>query len=124
MRIALIRQRPSIGDVLLLGPLIREIKRTYPGSHLTVITDPTYISGALVTAFEGIPGIDRIDQILARDWTTESNKLIDPSLRFADTEPPYTVSRADKVFDCNAAFMQFERDFNGKTPYGISEFWL
>lgn len=124
MRIALIRQRPSIGDCLLLAPLIYAIKKRYPNSKLTVITDASYISGALPLIFDGIPGVDKIECVPSLEWTTEGNKEIDPSLRSASDIVPYTVRKADIVYDCNSAFMQFERDYRGKTPYGIGEFWL
>jgi ADP-heptose:LPS heptosyltransferase len=113
MRITLVRQAPSIGDCLLLGPLVREIKAQHPGSHLTVITDPTYMSGALVKVFEGIDGVDNIEQIDGFEWN--------PTLPI---EAPYSVRTADKVYDCNTAFLDFERAHAGQPPYGISEFWV
>lgn len=113
MRIALIRQQPSIGDCLLLSPLIRELKAAHPGAHLTVVTDPTYLGGALPKIFEGIPGVDRIDQVTGQEWL--------PGL---PQDAPYSVRTADHVFDCNTAFLDHEREHNGAPPYGIAEFWL
>jgi hypothetical protein len=124
MKIALIRQRPSIGDCLLLAPLIRAIKERHPNSRLTVITDSSYIGGALPRIFEGIPGVDRIECVASTEWTTEGNKVIDPILRTANGDTPHAVKKADLVYDCNSAFMEFERQYHGKTPCGIGEFWL
>jgi len=125
VRIVLIRQRPSIGDCLLLGPLVEAAKHRYPDSKLTVITDATYMGGALPRIFAGLPGVDRVELIDSMEWTTETNREIDPKLRGAATQPlPQTVSRADVVLDCNAAFMLYERLYKGNPPYGIAEFWL
>ena len=124
-RIVVIRQRPSIGDCLLLGPLIRELKNRYPESQLSVITDDNYMGGGLVRVFKGIPGVDRVECIDSKDWTTSLNIQIDRELSGARIKPdPYTVSHADKVYICNADFMVFERQFRGDPPYGIAEFWL
>lgn len=124
-RIVLIRQRPSIGDCLLLSPLVEQLKLHYPDSTLTVITDAHYLGGALPTIFQGITGVDRIETIDSREWTTWDNRNIDPTLFGSATEPlPYTVRTADLTFNCNAAFMEFERAHQGLPPYGISEFWL
>lgn len=125
MRVVVIRQRPSIGDCLLLGPLLREIKTQYPKCTLTVITDPTYMGGALLRVFRGIPGIDRIESIPATEWTTKRNAEIQPDLTFAAQSPfPPTVSKANRVFDCNADFMFYEREQGENASYGIAEFWL
>jgi ADP-heptose:LPS heptosyltransferase len=124
-KIVIIRQRPSIGDCLLLSPLIKQLKVKYPKSLLTVVTDSHYLGGALPTIFRGISGVDKIECIDSREWTTPGNQLVDPTLLGAATKPlPYTVNRADLVLDCNSAFMEFEREYSGITPYGISEFWL
>lgn len=123
-KIVLIRQRPSIGDCLLLGPLIREIKKQHPKDKLTVITDSGYCGGALPRVFAHIPGIDRIETVPSVEWTTPGNRLVDPMLNCAIGDVPISVRNADLVFDCNSGFMQFERDHMGNTPYGISEFWL
>lgn len=123
--IVLIRQRPSIGDALLLAPLINQIKQKFPNHTLTVITDAQYMGGALPTIFRGIPGVDRVECIDSSDWTTRENTMIDLSLRGAATDPlPYTVQNADMVFDCNSAFIQYERVYAGRVPMGIAEFWL
>lgn len=123
-KIVLIRQRPAFGDALLLAPLIKAIKDKYLNSCLTVITDSTYMGGALPLIFESIPGVDRVECVSAMEWTTEGNKLIDPVLNSAGTDVPYTVRKADIIYDCNSAFMSFEREYNGDPPYGIGEFWL
>jgi hypothetical protein len=122
--VVLIRQRPSIGDCLLLGPLIQKIKEKHPKSRLTVVTDLEYASGALKIIFEGLNGVDDIQCISPFEWTTESNKTIDPRYRAAPLQLPHIVSKADFIYDCNTAFIQFERQWNGDTPYGIAEFWL
>lgn len=113
MRLALVRQRPSIGDCLLLSPLIRELKAAHPKAHLTVITDPAYFGGALPKIFEHIPGVDRVDQVTGHEWR--------PGL---PQEAPWSVRTADLVLDCNTAFLDHEREHNGAPPYGIAEFWL
>lgn len=125
MRVVVIRQRPSIGDCLLLGPLLREIKSYHKGCHLTVVTDPTYLGGGLVKVFEGMPFIDKIECINSVDWTTEKNAMIQPEFTLASqTHLPPTISKANKVYDCNADFMLYERDHEGNPPLGIAEFWL
>ncbi len=125
MKTVIIRQRPSIGDCLLLSPLVSQLKRKYLDNQVTVITDDRYLGGALPLIFQGIPGVDRIECIDSREWTTALNQQIDPLLFGAAVDPPpYTVETADLVLDCNADFMQFERDYNGMTPYGIARFWL
>jgi len=119
MKTVLIRQRPSIGDCLLLSPLIGQLK------HVTVITDAQYLNGALPLIFQGIPGVDRVECIDSLEWTTPPNQQIDPLLFGAATSPlPYTVKTANLVLDCNAAFIQFEREHAGLPPYGIAKFWL
>lgn len=123
--IVLIRQRPSIGDALLLAPLIGLLKSRFPDYTLTVITDAQYMGGALPIIFEGIPGVDRVERIDSLEWTTRENTQIDPALRGSATEPlPQTVRNASMIFDCNSAFIQFERKHRGNPPYGIAEFWL
>lgn len=124
VRIVIVRQRPGIGDCLLLAPLIREIKFRHPACKLTVLTDSSYMGGALPKVFEGIPGVDRVECINSLEWTTDSNKAIEPLLGAASSDPPYSVQKADIVYDCNGAFMQFERQNRGNTPCGIAEFWL
>lgn len=123
-KIALIRQRPAFGDALLLGPLINAIKSKHLNSCLTVITDATYMLGALPLVFDHINGVDRIECINSIEWTTEDNRAIDPALRASGTEVPYTVKTADIVIDCNSYFIEFERQHHGAAPYGIAEFWL
>lgn len=124
-KLVLIRQRPSIGDCLLLGPVIKEIKARHRFSHLTVITDPNYMGGGLVDVFKGMSDyVDRIEAIDSNEWTTDSNLAIDPQLGGAHGPCPPTVENADKVFDCNGAFMQYERDHGGTPPLGITDFWL
>jgi ADP-heptose:LPS heptosyltransferase len=125
MRIALIRQRPSIGDALLLAPLCREIKQAHPGATLTVLTDSNYAAGALPKIFEGNPWVDRIECVPMTSWTTETNFLINPVLRgMVNEEAPLCITKADKVYDCNAAFMLYEREHMGMPPEGIAQFWL
>jgi len=125
MRVCIIRQRPAIGDCLLLAPLISQVRRKHPKPTITVITDPAYMCGALPTVFGGIPGVDRIECIDSQEWTTEDNRRIDARLQGASTtETPYSVKNADLVLNCNSAFMEFEREHNGRPPYGIAEFWL
>lgn len=124
MRIALVRQRPSIGDCLLLGPLVQELKLRHPDSKLTVITDPLYMGGALPKIFEHMEGVDRIEHIPMMEWTTRDNKAVDGGLAHVPDDPPCTVQRSDLVLDCNGAFISFEREHNGQPPYGIAEFWL
>jgi len=123
-RIVLIRQRPAFGDALLLRPLIKAIKAKYPKSNLTVVTDSTYMGGALPLMFEGMPEVDRVEDIPSIEWTTEGNKVVDPILYAAGKEVPHTISSATIIIDCNSAFIQFERDHRGQAPYGIAEFWL
>ena len=123
--IVLIRQRPSIGDALLLAPVISKM-RAYPEPHtLTVITDAQYMAGALPIIFKGIPGVDRVECIDSHEWTTPGNTQVDMTLRGVATYPlPYTVKTARRVFDCNSSFIEVERAYNGKPPYGIAEHWL
>jgi ADP-heptose:LPS heptosyltransferase len=124
MKTVLIRQRPSIGDCLLLGPLIGQLKTRFTKNNITVITDAGYMSGALPRIFQGISGVDRIECIDPHDWTTASNQQIDGLPPRLCLPIPPTVKSADLVIDCNAAFIQFERDHGGKPPYGIAHFWL
>jgi ADP-heptose:LPS heptosyltransferase len=123
MKVVLVRQRPAFGDALLLGPLIQAIKAKHLNSHLTVITDPTYMAGALPLIFAGIPGVDRIECVSSMEWTTESNKVIEPILCAASMEMPFTAQTADMLLDCNGGYMTFERAHNGDIPFGIQEFW-
>lgn len=122
-RIVIVRQRPAIGDALLLGPLIREVKAKFPKSTLTVITDPLYMAGALPTTFEGIPGVDRVEHIPMTEWTDQANKNVDNGVRMASDELPETIKRADLVLYCNAGYIELERHHKGNPPYGIAEFW-
>lgn len=122
--IVLIRQRPAFGDALLLGPLIKAIKERELNSQLTVITDPNYMCGALPLIFQGVPGVDRVECISAGEWTTESNKRVDPILNGAGSEIPQTARKANILMDCNGGYIGFEREHKGDIPYGIQEFWL
>lgn len=122
-RIVIVRQRPAIGDALLLGPLIREVKAKFPKATLTVVTDPLYMAGALPTIFSGIPGVDRVEHIPMQEWTDMGNKRIDSGLLSASDEVPETIKRADLVLYCNSGFISFEREHSGHPPYGIAEFW-
>jgi ADP-heptose:LPS heptosyltransferase len=125
MQIAIIRQRPSIGDCLLLAPLVGQLKWKFPNSHVTVITDDSYLGGALPLIFQGIPGVDRVECINSFEWTTPPNQQIDPTLRGVATTPlPHTAKTANLVLDCNADFLYFEREHKKVPPYGIAEFWL
>ncbi len=124
MNIVLVRQRPAIGDAVLLSPLITQIKKRYPSSILTVVTDDTYLNGALTVIFEGTPGVDKVEHSAADQWTTESNRQVDGNIPPSSALPPICVQLADIVLDCNGHFVQFERDHGGKPPYGIAEFWL
>ncbi len=122
--IILIRQRPAFGDALLIGPLIRALKNHIPDSRLTVLTDSTYMSGALPLIFKGIPHVDRVECVSSMEWTTDSNKQVDPILNAAGPDVPFSVIHSDVVLDCNGGYMAFEREHNGDIPYGIQEFWL
>lgn len=125
MRIAVIRQRPSIGDCLLLSPLLREIKSKHKDAKITVITDPTYAAGALVRVFEGMKGVvDVVESIPAVEWTTEKNKQLEHVLRAGHGDIPLSVRKADKVFDCNAEFMMYEGREGNNVRQGIAEFWV
>jgi hypothetical protein len=120
----LVRQRPAIGDALLLGPLVQLIKLKYPGERLTVVTDGMYAAGALSSVFALLNGVDRVESISALEWTTESNHRVEPHLPYhADNVPP-VVARARRVFDCNGQFIEFERRHGGDPPHGIAEFWV
>lgn len=123
-KVVLIRQRPAFGDALLLGPLIKAIKNKELNTQLTVVTDPAYMSGALPLIFAGVPGVDRVECVGSMEWTTESNKRVDPILNGAGTEVPYTLQKADVLMDCNGGYIAFEREHQGDIPYGIQEFWL
>jgi ADP-heptose:LPS heptosyltransferase len=100
-----------MGDALLLGPLIRQIKEQHNrirDCHLTVITDGDWEAGCLMDVFRHLPGVDSVESI--------------PSyIPLADSP---TVARADKVFHCNNAFLQYEAAYRGDPPMGIAEFWL
>lgn len=119
-----IRQRPSMGDALLMGPLIRCIKAQHPKSTLTVVTDGLWMSGALMDVFEHLPGVDRVESVPAMEWTTDRHKQLEPALQCAVGDTPVSVQRANLIFDCNSAYIEFERSHNGHPPYGISEFWV
>lgn len=123
IKIVLIRQRPAFGDALLLGPLIQAVRAKHINSHVTVVTDPNYMAGVLPLIFENIAGVDRVECITSMEWTTEGNKRIDPLLYAAGNDMPYTIRNADILLDCNSAFIDFEREYHGDTPYGITEFW-
>jgi Glycosyltransferase family 9 (heptosyltransferase) len=123
MKIVIIRQRPSIGDAILLQPLIREIRAEHPEAEIQAVTDIAYASGALKDAL-WLAGIDKIWNISQFEWTTEGNKCISPQFRSVDGRVPQVIRQADKVYDCNSAFMDYERQCGGKCDLGISEFWL
>jgi ADP-heptose:LPS heptosyltransferase len=123
--VVLIRQRPSIGDALLLAPLIDQLKQKFPDHALTVITDAQYLGGALPIIFRGIPGVDRVECIDSHEWTTPDNQQVDFTLRGAATDPlPHTVKNADMIVNCNSAFIHYERAYKGNPAMGIAEFWL
>lgn len=126
LKIVVIRQRPAFGDALLLQPLLKALREKYPTGHITVVTDPGYMGGALPLMFETMPEVDRVEYIPSLEWTTEENKIVDPILYAAGKDVPFTVSKAKVLLDCNAAFIQFERQHNNRNPppYGIAEFWL
>lgn len=126
LKIVVIRQRPAFGDALLLQPLLKALREKHPTGHITVVTDPNYLGGALPLMFESMPEIDRVEYIPSLEWTTEENKIVDPILYAAGKDTPYTVTKADILLDCNAAFIQFERQYNSRNPppCGIAEFWL
>lgn len=126
LKIVVIRQRPAFGDALLLQPLLKAIREKYANGHITVVTDPDYMGGALSIMFEAMDEVDRVEYVPSLEWTTEENKVVDPVLYAAGKDIPYTVTKADILFDCNAAFIQFERQYNNRNPppYGIAEFWL
>lgn len=123
-KVVLIRQRPAIGDALLLYPLIKAIKTKFLNSYLTVITDSCYCGGALPLIFSQMPEVDQVECIEPMEWTTDSNKRVDPILYAAGKDIPYTIAHADLIFDCNGAFIEFERAYGDEVPYGIAEFWL
>lgn len=124
MNIALVRQRPAIGDALLLGPLIRAVKSRYPQSTLTVVTDDEYAAGALPIIFRGLPEVDRVASVSMHAWTTDSNRDVDDNVRHAGRIAPSCVRNSDLMLDCNGAFIQYERDCSGHPPWGIAEFWV
>lgn len=123
-QIVLIRQRPSIGDCLLLAPLIQAVRERHPDPCVTVVTDSSYMSGALTTVFEHIPGVDKVQDLSPFEWTTQGNKLIDRKYMPVPDTPPLFISKADVVLDANSAFMEYERKHKGNPPLGIAEFWL
>ena len=117
MRPLLIRQRPGIGDALLLSALIREFK-----GGVEVWTDATYANGALVDTFKGIPGVRSVTSIPMTMATTDSNRAVDSTLRHTPPLPP--PRGRQQVFDCNGGFMAYEREHGGYPPLGIAAFWL
>lgn len=124
MHIVLVRQQPSIGDCLLLSPLTREIKRANPEAKLTVITDPSYMGGALLRVFEGNPYVDSVEGIPVSEWVSDAYRPLVAGLTDPDPIIPASIRKANKVFYCDGAFVQYEREHNGQTPLGIAEFWL
>lgn len=111
-KVTLIRQRPGVGDCLLLSPLIREIKKRHPLSKLTVLTDASYMDAALVDVFLGIEGVDRIECEPLKLTQTPGYAL------------PFTARNADHVFNCNNAFLSYEHQTEWHPKLSIAEFWL
>jgi ADP-heptose:LPS heptosyltransferase len=94
---------------------------------LTVITDAEYMAGGMAKIFEHMPLVDRVECIPAREWATQGLLKAEPPLAgLIDprAKAPPTVAKADLIYDCNGAYVQFERDHAGNPPYGIPEFWL
>ena len=81
------------------------------------------LSGAMVDIFRGVPHVDKVFTVPQTEWTTESNRRVDWSVSKSDVSP-IQVRKANKIYDCNGAFIEFERQYNGNPPYGIAEFWL
>jgi ADP-heptose:LPS heptosyltransferase len=122
MKIVLVRQSPGIGDALLLGPLVREIKAKHSESFLTVVTDFGYAGGALKELWKSTEGVDAVHHVPVKEWTTT---VFDRFFYTQKVPPPCAVSEADLAYDCNTAFVEFEQTYvNGNVPYGIAEFWL
>lgn len=97
--IELIRTEPSMGDALLLGPLIRELKVKHPGHKLRVLTSAEYCGGVLYDVFKHNPLVDEV--------------VLSPS-----------GTPADFTYNCDKSFGVFEGAWNGNPPCGIAEFWL
>lgn len=91
---------------------------------MTVVTDGTWKSGTMVQVFEGIQGVDRIASVSRKIWTTEGNRRIDGKAPLRFTLTPSAIKQAEIVYDCNSAFMKYERECGGKPTLGIAEFWL
>ena len=59
-RILIKRRLGGIGDVIMSLPMLAEIKRLLPHSHITYMTDVEYANGALQEVAEHCPDIDLI----------------------------------------------------------------
>lgn len=123
--VCLVRQRPGIGDVVCLSPVIRAIRRKHPKNKLIVVTDQNYASGALTRAFEMIPEVDKVITKSPLEWTTASNRFRGEPSPF-EPDPPAEVKRAKAVYDANGAFIIYESKFKGfhLPEFGITDFWL
>jgi len=116
--IALVRQRPALGDALLLQPVIANIPEP-----VTVVTDPDYAMGGLVDLFRSMRNVADVIPISPWDWTTEGNGKADPQFIAPSREPVPFQLRKYTILDANSAFIDYEREYRGNPPLGIREFW-
>jgi ADP-heptose:LPS heptosyltransferase len=122
MNPVLVRQRPAIGDAVMLSPTIKALAARH-NSKVDIVTDPTYAAGGLVSIFNMIPEVNKVIPIEPAEWTTWSNAQVDPRYAAYTEGVPFPL-RNRPLYDANGAFISYEREHRGNPPLGIAEFWF
>lgn len=118
----IVRQRAGIGDCVCLHPLIREVKKSF--DRVYVVTSALDAEGSMPGIFEMMPEVSGVYVIEPNEWTTNSNKIIDPQYRKPHEDTPQIILSADKVFDCNGHYLIYEHETGFKPNLSLTDFWL
>lgn len=134
-RAILLRQRPGLGDMALLAPTVKALREKRGFEHVVVVTDESYIFGALRDTALMVPGVDDVMCVPMLERTTPENRHYDRTLGgsapdLVEFMRDFFDEPGDEVFDLNTAFLKHEWAWEGQPPhvkpvrYGIAEFWL
>ena len=102
MTIAVVRQMGGIGDWLMLSPVFRGLRETYPDAILRLLTSSGYMRGALTAMAAHNLIIDEVVDVPPQAFTTARTRELQPTCKDAkllDRHP--CVEGVDRIIDLN-----------------------
>lgn len=124
-RITLLRQLGGVGDWLMLTPVLRGLKETYPGCRITLATSWNYMAGALPMLAQNNPFIDAIERVEPEEFVTGITRLCRYECHKTPNENiPTCVLDTDMVIDLNVVCSMIETQTMPNVVEHRTDIWL